>query len=626
MTATKFSEATAKALATAFKESLDPADHSHMNLMSWLSDALADCKPAGCWCYLQDFIGDSESGEVFFCCNGDLTKAPYTITQDAGKISVKIDMTACEDVLAVTTYKVEDPASEPAEPMDYMGMEAARLYTPGDVPLIERNITQKMRKSIPSDDFAGKNKSFPISKAEDVKAAVSSMGRAGSANFDAATLKANITRIAKKKGFESELPKAWTDSKTEEASRTQEAGARHSKVDQGLIQNIHDHAIALGAVSPSKNDNNVEEAAAAELTGDVIPLREGAVGQDGTVLIKVIQPGWGASGYYSEAVLERDLPKIYPTGTKMFWDHQTEAEEAARPEGSLRELASVTTEPVKYMKDGPDGAAGYVRAKAFEAFKQPIEDLSKYIGTSIRASGRAKEGKAPDGKTGPIIEQLTYGHSIDYVTTPGAGGKVLQLFEAARGRIREAQTTTQQQEPSMAENDQKLTEAVARLEAENRKFKERLAITDASGAVAEYFRSVRVPSQAIVERVTARVLAGNIPLTEAGDLDRAKVKTFAEAQLNEELEFLKRINPSLVTGMGPAPTQMSEAQRTEARKEQEQKVAESNKRFASMMGFYESKVAERIFREGRAAFDVNYNARTHGARADRDLSTMGVEN
>lgn len=174
----------------------------------------------------------------------------------------------------------------------------------------------------------------------------------------------------------------------------------------------------------------------------------------------------------------------------------------------------------------------------------------------------------------------------------------------------------------MADENQKLTEALGEI----KKLKERAAIVEASGAVGEYFRSVRVPSQAIVERVTARVLAGNIPLTEAGDLDRAKVKTFAEAQLNEELEFLKRVNPSLVTGMGPAPTQMSEAQRTEVRKEQEQKVAESNKRFASMMGFYESKVAERIFREGRSAFDVNYNARNHGARADRDLSTMGVEN
>src|SRR6185369_13192767 len=229
----RITEATAKAYAVALKESIDPADTSHTDLYSWLRDALNDCKPAGCWCYIKDFIGDGESGEVIFCCDGDLTKAPYTITQDAGKISVKIDMTACEDVMAVTTYKVEAEQDNPAvdaEPMEYASMESAGLYTKGDeVPLVERNITQKMRKSIPSDDFAGKNKSFPIAKAGDVKAAVSSMGRAGSANYDTATLRANITRIAKKKGFTDELPKAWTDEKASESARVQEAGARHSK-------------------------------------------------------------------------------------------------------------------------------------------------------------------------------------------------------------------------------------------------------------------------------------------------------------------------------------------------------------------------------------------------------------
>src|SRR5207245_1127898 len=66
-------------------------------------------------------------------------------------------------------------------------------------------------------------------------------------------------------------------------------------------------------------------------------------------------------------------------------------------------------------------------------FREHVDSLAKHIGMSIRAAGRAKEGKA-DGRSGPIIEQLTRGISVDYVTTPGAGGKILQLFEAARGR------------------------------------------------------------------------------------------------------------------------------------------------------------------------------------------------
>lgn len=176
----------------------------------------------------------------------------------------------------------------------------------------------------------------------------------------------------------------------------------------------------------------------------------------------------------------------------------------------------------------------------------------------------------------------------------------------------------------MAE-DQKLTEALAEI----KKLKERAAVSDAAGAVSEYFRSVRVPSQAIVERVTARVLAGSIPLTEAGDLDRKKVKEFAEAQLNEELEFLKRINPSLVTGMGSASTQMSEADRKAQAKESKKALKETNRRFASLMGFEaegdHDKLARRILREGRSAFDPNYNARTRGKQVTGELAAIGAE-
>ncbi len=554
----KLTEATAKALALDAKEAADAGDVSNSDIRRWLEDAIRDIRAdmdGYCWCYLTDFIGDGESGTVYFCCDGDLTAAPYTITQAADSVSISIDMEQAVDVVQATTYKREGNEGDVAIAMEAKGRMKA--------------MAAKFKKAA----------------------------------------------VAVKKDAE---PKE----KASESARTQEAGARHSKTDQALIQNIHDHAIALGAAAPTANDNNVEEAATVELVGDIVNLREGAVGQDGTVLLKVITPGWGSSGYYSEAVLKRDLPKIYPAGTKNFWDHQTDAEEAARPEGSLRDLASVTTEPVKYLKDGPDGAGGYVRAKAFEAFKQPIDDLAKYIGTSIRASGRAKEGKAPDGKTGPIIEQLTYGHSIDYVTTPGAGGKVLQLFEAARGRIREAiQQPTQ--EPTMAE-DQKLTEALAKI----KKLEDRQHMSEAAGAVAEYFASITVPSmlKPLVERITTRVTAGNLPVTESGELDRKKIKEAAQSEYTEELGVLRRINPSMVTGMGSAPTQMSEAQVVERQKQERVQVAESSTRFASLMGFEpESTMAPKIFAEGRRAFNPAYNARKHGAATQNNRGSLPLE-
>jgi Mu-like prophage I protein len=74
-----------------------------------------------------------------------------------------------------------------------------------------RDIPEEERKAIPDEDFAGKHRSFPIATPEDVEAAVHSIGHAGDDNYSADTIKANIIKIAKRKGFEAHLPQAWQD-------------------------------------------------------------------------------------------------------------------------------------------------------------------------------------------------------------------------------------------------------------------------------------------------------------------------------------------------------------------------------------------------------------------------------
>lgn len=349
------------------------------------------------------------------------------------------------------------------------------------------------------------------------------------------------------------------------------------------------------------------ESANVEITGDVIPLKEGAVGQDGTAYLKLIAPGRGSCGYYPAEVIERDGPKIFKKGTKNFWNHQTDAEEAARPEGDLRDLASVLSEDAHYEANGPAGAGLYAKAKVFENFRQPVDDLAKHIGMSIRASGKAKEGKAPDGKTGPIIEQLTRGISVDYVTTPGAGGKVLQLFEAARGA---AKPTVLKEAKPMPDVDNaeitKLQESHAALAVENRKLRERFALSDAADEGKKYFATVRV-GEAIQERVLGRVLAGKIPLTESGDLDKAKLTALVEAETKDEVAYVNKLSGGKVVvsmGSGEQPT-LTEAEKTQ---QSQQRVAEGQA-FGSLFGFDKpNSVGNRIMREGRSAFDPSYNA------------------
>ena len=75
------------------------------------------------------------------------------------------------------------------------------------------------RDKIPAKDFAGKNRSFPIVTPQDVHDAARSIGRAGTDNYDSATLRRNIIRIARRKGpeFVARLPKKWRNAVTKSA-------------------------------------------------------------------------------------------------------------------------------------------------------------------------------------------------------------------------------------------------------------------------------------------------------------------------------------------------------------------------------------------------------------------------
>ncbi len=478
---------------------------SNSDICSCLADCLRDLFP-GQYCYPEAVFGDDESGDVVYYCAGDMKRAPYTIDHTGDNISVSIDTAAAYDVYRITTYVPEAGETGVGEAERFPGSKDWK-----DRPLTERFISKAERDSMDKADFAGDNESFPINRKSDVMAAVRSIGRGVAGGQKQSKLKANIKKIATRKGFGSELPDAWTTSKIAAANRE------------------------------------------LELVGDVIPLREGAVGQDGTAYLKLIAPGWGSSGYYSEQVLQRDGAKAFPSGTKNFWNHQTSAEEAARPEGDLRDLASVLTEDAHYEANGPAGAGLYAKANVQPHFREHVDSLAKHIGMSIRASGRAKEGKA-DGKSGPIIEQLTRGISVDYVTTPGAGGKILQLFEAARGR------NSNQGETDMDEATvNRLIEAkTAPLIAENKALKERLGDIDKpkpkrGKLIRKMLEGIRL-SEASKDMIVEAVKR-DFPLTEAGAVDEARLKVVVEREIRAHGALLESYGaPKLNLGASAAVT------------------------------------------------------------------------
>jgi hypothetical protein len=151
------------------------------------------------------------------------------------------------------------------------------------------------------------------------------------------------------------------------------------------------------------------------------------------VTIDVIRSGWNSSGsrYYGADVLERDVPKVYGPGTQMYIDHPSAAEGDDRPERSLQTLAGVFTDTPWAVREADGTLVMRTTARVFGPWQPLIREAWEAIGVSINGNGRGDYGTA-EGREGLIIEELTYGRSVDFVTVPGAGGRVLGLLESDR--------------------------------------------------------------------------------------------------------------------------------------------------------------------------------------------------
>lgn len=378
----------------------EAADVAHSDVRSQLNDAVSQAhKGTGTYASYVDHTGDGATGDCIYSCYGDGTsgmkKAPYEISKVGDKTTASLDTKNAVSVIPQMTYAEQaDEDDHYAQMMERLVKD--KIYTAGELPLFERFISKSERDGADEASFAGKGKSFPILKPSDVGAAVHAMGRAGSANYGMAQLKANIIRIAKAKGFGSELPKAWQGTQSSES-----AVVNVPRGTTGELK-LFESASALETINLTEAKADYE--------------------------IKLIAPGKGSSAFYPAEVLKRDGPKVFKAGTHVYLNHQTAAEEAQRPEGDVRNLAGVLSSTAVYHENHAKGPGLYGRMKVFQDHAQLVEEKAAHVGMSIRASGLAESGKSHEGL--PVLKELTGAESVDVVTRAGAGGMI--LTESAR--------------------------------------------------------------------------------------------------------------------------------------------------------------------------------------------------
>ena len=545
------------ALALQMQEAA--GDLSNSDVRSRLSGAIQDAHAGtGTYAYYLDHFGDDSDGDVAYNCGGDTYMAPYEISGgDGTAAAANIDLENRRKVIPRITY---DEVGDDDEADGYARMSEAwkRDAIYGDVPTFERFVSKAERDKMDESDFAGKGKSFPINKPADVMAAVHAMGRAGSGNYGPAMLKANIIRIAKKKGWGKYLPAAWQGG---------DAAKESAAVTGGALRLV-ESAGAIGEIVVRESEAPAEYP------------------------IKLIAPGKGAMAYYPADVLKRDGPSVFGAGTRVYLNHPAGAEESEAPGNrDVNRLAGVLTKPAEWQENGPKGPGLYGKFKVFADHAGQLAEKAKYLAMSIMASGEqaVEEGKRVFREGLPVLARLTRGDSVDIVPIAGAGGMILtEAARAASGNEGAAMTEAEktQLQEALRVNAQLLGRALR---------------SDAITEGARVLQDLALPAS-IKTLVVENVVDKPLPTTAAGALDSVKL---SEAIMSEARRlgaaFTEATGAGQIRGLGgqaaatidPAVVQAQEA----AMKMQE---SEEKQIWASLMPGAPESAIERA-RKGRAA-------------------------
>jgi len=313
------------------------------------------------------------------------------------------------------------------------------------------------------------------------------------------------------------------------------------------------------------------------------------VKEDGTVRVKIIEPGQGSSAFYEKEQLERDAAIF--KGAHVYWDHPSRREAQDRPERSLRNLTGVITDTPRFDEHGREGPGVYGTAHVFKPYRTAVEEMAPFIGVSWRGSGNVVTKKV-DGKSVRVAERFTQVGSVDFVTKAGAGGKAIPFKESAQEEIEDfvgkfkadntygdaaafiewaieedkgegvdmAEKTDTATLTKLQESNVALTTEKETLMSENAKLKEGIALRDAKGVVstevAAYNTKRLAEHKTQLPDVTCTRLVESLcksaPIVD-GKLDENALKIAVAEAIKEEIAYIETITTTKapgITGMG----------------------------------------------------------------------------
>ena len=149
-------------------------------------------------------------------------------------------------------------------------------------------------------------------------------------------------------------------------------------------------------------------------------------------MTRIIGPGWGSSGYYSEDVLKQAVEDgVFHMGMHSYVDHPTTSEKRERRVRSVRDQLGFLGEDSIYDSNGSEGPGVYAPLSVFKDRREFVSERAKSTGLSMHVLCEFRKGKAA-GKYGNIVVRMVpeETNSVDMVSVAGAGGKFGAAMES----------------------------------------------------------------------------------------------------------------------------------------------------------------------------------------------------
>jgi hypothetical protein len=293
----------------------------------------------------------------------------------------------------------------------------------------------------------------------------------------------------------------------------------------------------------------------------------------------------------------------------MYVNHPSASEMRDRPERNLTDWVSTVKETWVDEETGAIKARIKVVQNWFGDFLKQLQENEALpdVGLSIFAQGQVQRKKM-DGRLTDVVERFTRALSVDWVTEPGAGGRVDAIWESYQPvRLKEQETnvlntmsateavaTLREQRPDVieileaerhteeqvreaeaaqsaaAEQIGSLEQELAAKQIELEQIKASLVVAEQHQLIGEALGEIEIP-QAVRDRVAAQI--AEPVLSETGELDvdalKAKISELVEAEAAYAEQLVAESRPAGgrgISGLGdrPEPVVSSIADKVEA--------------------------------------------------------------